>query len=106
MIINTPPLFIWVGFCARAASGHVAAAPPISMMNSRRFIDNQPPLFSVGSLSNFPVGVHGQMYEMGQSRRFLTSAIGPVYPRTRTSPDAVVTSHLCHKRSFLSRSLN
>jgi hypothetical protein len=25
------------GCCARAASGHVAAAPPISVMNSRRF---------------------------------------------------------------------
>jgi hypothetical protein len=24
--------------CARAASGHVAAAPPSSVMNSRRFI--------------------------------------------------------------------
>ena len=27
-----------VGCCARAASGHVAAAPPTSVMNSRRFI--------------------------------------------------------------------
>jgi hypothetical protein len=25
------------GCCARAASGHVAAAPPMSVMNSRRF---------------------------------------------------------------------
>jgi hypothetical protein len=26
------------GCCARAASGHVAAAPPIMVMNSRLFI--------------------------------------------------------------------
>src|SRR5436309_10059969 len=28
------------GCCARAASGHVAAAPPRSVMNSRRFIQS------------------------------------------------------------------
>src|SRR5882762_8351248 len=28
--------FIFAGFCARAASGHVAAVPPKSVMNSRR----------------------------------------------------------------------
>jgi hypothetical protein len=27
-----------LGCCARTASGQVAAAPPISVMNSRRFI--------------------------------------------------------------------
>jgi len=26
------------GCCARAASGHAAAAPPMSVMNSRRFV--------------------------------------------------------------------
>src|SRR5215831_1775305 len=28
--------FIFAGCCARATSGHVVAAPPISVMNSRR----------------------------------------------------------------------
>jgi putative tryptophan/tyrosine transport system substrate-binding protein len=32
------PSFVTDGGCARAASGHAAAAPPSSVMNSRRFI--------------------------------------------------------------------
>ena len=31
------------GCCARAASGHAAAAPPMSVMNSRRFMCGWPP---------------------------------------------------------------
>jgi hypothetical protein len=34
---TTPTRSILGGVCARAASGHVAAAPPRSLMNSRRF---------------------------------------------------------------------
>ena len=33
--------------CARAASGHIAAAPPISVMNSRRFMGAPSPDFNV-----------------------------------------------------------
>jgi hypothetical protein len=33
---STPTLRLFVVCCARAASGHVAAAPPSSVMNSRR----------------------------------------------------------------------
>ena len=36
-LVNTPIRRI-AGCCARAASGHAAAAPPSSVMNSRRFI--------------------------------------------------------------------
>jgi hypothetical protein len=35
---STPIRRIRWAFCARAASGHDAAAPPITVMNSRRFI--------------------------------------------------------------------
>jgi hypothetical protein len=38
MFINTPMRRTPMGSCARAASGHVAAAPPINKMNSRRLI--------------------------------------------------------------------
>jgi hypothetical protein len=38
MFINTPMRRTPLGSCARAASGHVAAAPPINKMNSRRLI--------------------------------------------------------------------
>jgi hypothetical protein len=34
---NTPMRRIRSACCARAASGHTAAAPPMSVMNSRRF---------------------------------------------------------------------
>jgi hypothetical protein len=34
--IGTPIRRIRSGCCARAATGHVAAAPPSSVMNSRR----------------------------------------------------------------------
>jgi hypothetical protein len=30
--------FFWGMICSRAASGHAAAAPPSSVMNSRRFM--------------------------------------------------------------------
>jgi hypothetical protein len=36
-----------VGCCARAASGHVAAAPPSSVMNSRRLMRS--PLLRLGA---------------------------------------------------------
>src|SRR5450759_323006 len=37
-LISTPMRRIRSGCCAREASGHVAAAPPISVMNSRRLM--------------------------------------------------------------------
>ena len=37
---STPIRRILPDCCARAAVGHPAAAPPISAMNSRRFITN------------------------------------------------------------------
>ena len=37
------PITAIAGCCARAPSGHVAAAPPTSVMNSRRFIRDLPP---------------------------------------------------------------
>src|SRR5262245_39987052 len=39
--------------CARAASGHVTAAPPSSVMNSRRFIIRLPRLRARAALRNF-----------------------------------------------------
>ena len=38
VVISTPMRRIRSGCCARAANGHAAAAPPSSVMNSRRFI--------------------------------------------------------------------
>jgi hypothetical protein len=37
---NTPTRGLLLAFCARAASGHAAAAPPMSVMNSRRVIQS------------------------------------------------------------------
>jgi hypothetical protein len=37
MIINSPTRRIRGGCCALAAIGHIAAAPPSSVMKSRRF---------------------------------------------------------------------
>src|SRR6516164_6809241 len=37
---RNPILGIFGSFCPHAASGHAAAAPPISVMNARRFIPN------------------------------------------------------------------
>src|SRR5262245_62822679 len=34
---STPSLRLFLGCCARAATGHTAAAPPSSVMNSRLF---------------------------------------------------------------------
>jgi hypothetical protein len=36
VVISRPIRRMWSGCCARAASGHVAVAPPMSVMNSRR----------------------------------------------------------------------
>src|SRR6516162_5401148 len=48
--------------CARAASGHAAAAPPSSVMNARRFMSNMarfPPPASAGCPSRrLPAGYH------------------------------------------------
>src|SRR5262245_53734285 len=42
--------------CARATSGHAAAAPPSSVMNSRRFMLNLPSQRSVHRTFNLPKG--------------------------------------------------
>jgi hypothetical protein len=48
VIHNIPIRRIRSGCCARAAIGHVAAAPPSSVMNSRRFIAFRPCRVSLG----------------------------------------------------------
>jgi hypothetical protein len=66
-------------FCARAANGQDAAAPPISVMNSRRFIAAPPPLLQP------------------DRRRFaakLQAAECPLWGQTRKSDDAIRTSAL------------
>jgi hypothetical protein len=51
-VINTPTLGMPVDRCARAANGH-AAAPPTSVMNSRRFIANPAPNALKPTVSSF-----------------------------------------------------
>src|SRR3977135_43996 len=93
--------FIFAGCCARAASGHVAAVPPKSVMNSRRCM--HPPegkLIDASSLTRYdgaavrkgsqstldaatqcPFGVKSAVLRIGRSL--------PVYPGKRTMSDAV-----------------
>src|SRR6516162_4124950 len=55
------------GCCARAISGHAAAAPPINEMNSRRLIPALDPTKGHRSGSNWRIG-SGPMSALGQKQ--------------------------------------
>ncbi len=63
------------GCCARAAHGHVAAAPPRSVMNSRRFIMRiSPPACSLNTSS---LGLKSSISIGGRAGRITLSNHGP-----------------------------
>src|SRR6266700_2155269 len=86
--------------CARAASGHAAAAPPTSVMNSRR-CSGRDAIFIAPPAQNrtggFPAyGLYGSFFVKGASRHFcrallLHSFVRPV-PRAFFHPDRTLPS--------------
>src|SRR5262249_45462638 len=92
------------GCCARNASGHVVAAP-ISVMRSRRLIACPEAQTGHRAGSNWEVG-SGQTEARKcplwvKSRHRGTSSECPLYPQKQTSLNAVVTSALCLKQTFM-----
>jgi hypothetical protein len=82
-------------FCAKAASGHATATPPISVKKSRRFI--APPRLRTGHRTG-----SNQRKERGGrcplwviSGHSVMSAVCPLYPRERTSAGASRMSAKC-----------
>jgi hypothetical protein len=60
--ISTPMRRIRPACCARAASGHVAAAPPSNVMNSRRLMSKTDFSSAVGLQRQPAIGMAAESY--------------------------------------------
>ena len=104
--LNTPIRRIRSGGCARATNGHVAAAPPSSVMNSRRFDAGSPPSRPGAAHYTTPPCEKNPAVQCGkiclvEGRRWVKLGLGatraqcPNYPRKRPCSGHRWTSQKC-----------
>src|SRR5262249_25350137 len=106
----TPMRGIFATCCARAASGHAAAAPPTSVMNSRRFIIALTPNPSIHGLTIAGQAVQRSktgplMSALGQKQRSLLGRGGgacPLLLQYRTCPCGAVERRFVPKPDICS----
>jgi len=95
-----PMVCSFVACCARVASGHAAAAPPINVIKSRRLMgrpyeDQTLPHHRMSAVLCNTAKASCQCPLWVKSRHFGMSERCPLYPQKRTLIEPVVMSALC-----------